>query len=110
MEARGLAPVDVMKATDQFNVFLPTGSVKVGDTDYAIDSNSLIDIVDRMGAMPLKAESGNVSYIRDVASPKTRHSSRPMSCESMAADKSTSPSIGKPGPARWPWSTNSRAA
>ena len=69
MEARGLAPVDVMKATDQFNIFLPTGSVKVGDTDYAIDSNSMVEVVDRMGAMPLKAESGNVSYIRDVAKP-----------------------------------------
>lgn len=70
MESRGLAPVDVMNATDRFNVFLPTGSVKVGDTDYAIDSNSMIDFVDRMGGMPLKAESGNVSYIRDVATPK----------------------------------------
>ena len=70
MESRGLAPVDVMKATDQFNIFLPTGSVKVGDTDYAIDSNSMIEIVERMGAMPLKAEAGNVSYIRDVATPK----------------------------------------
>ena len=70
MEARGLAPVDVMKAMDQFNIFLPTGSVKVGETDYAIDSNSMIEIVDRMGAMPLKAESGNVSYIRDVATPQ----------------------------------------
>lgn len=70
MEARGLSPVDVMKATDQFNVFLPTGDVKVGDTDYAIDSNSLIEIVDRMGLMPIKAETGNVNYIKDVATPK----------------------------------------
>jgi len=70
MEARGLSPVNVMNATDQFNVFLPTGSIKVGDTDYAVDSNSLIDLVDRMGSMPLKAESGNVSYIRDVAKPE----------------------------------------
>lgn len=70
MAARGLAPVDVMNATDNFNVFLPTGSVKVGDTDYAVDSNSMIDLVDKMGAMPLKAEQGNVSYVRDVATPK----------------------------------------
>ena len=70
MESRGLSPVDVMNATDRFNVFLPTGSVKVGDTDYAVDSNSLVDLVDRMGSMPLKAESGNVGYIRDVATPK----------------------------------------
>jgi multidrug efflux pump subunit AcrB len=70
MEARGLSPVDIMNATDQFNIFLPTGDVKVGDTDYAIDSNSMIDVVDRMGAMPIKAESGNVNYIKDVATPK----------------------------------------
>ena len=70
MAARGLGPIDIMNATDHFNVFLPTGSVKVGDTDYAVDSNSMIDLVDKMGAMPLKAEQGNVSYVRDVATPK----------------------------------------
>ncbi|WP_010582821.1 efflux RND transporter permease subunit [Schlesneria paludicola] len=69
MAARGLAPVDVMNATDKFNIFLPTGTVKMGDSDYAVDSNSMIDFVERMGQMPLKAESGNVSYIRDVATP-----------------------------------------
>src|SRR5262249_56118689 len=40
MQARGLSPLDVMKVMDDYNVFLPTGDIKLGDTDYAIDSNS----------------------------------------------------------------------
>src|SRR5690348_2495189 len=45
LQARGLSPLDVMKAVDDYNVFLPTGSAKIGQTDYAIDSNSMFDLV-----------------------------------------------------------------
>jgi hypothetical protein len=38
--AWGLSPLDVMNAMDRYNVFLPTGDAKIGDTDYALDSNS----------------------------------------------------------------------
>jgi len=41
MQARGLSPLDVMKAMDNYNVFLPAGDAKFGGTDYAIDSNSM---------------------------------------------------------------------
>ncbi len=70
MQARGLSPLDVMSAMDNYNVFLPNGSVKMGDTDYAIASNSLYDFVDRMGDMPLTDDPGNRSYVKDVAKPK----------------------------------------
>ena len=70
MQARGLSPLDVMSAMDNYNVFLPNGSVKMGDTDYAIASNSLYDLVDRMGDMPLTDDPGNRSYVKDVAKPK----------------------------------------
>lgn len=70
MQSRGLSPLDVMKAMDNFNVFLPNGSVKMGDTDYAIDSNSLFDFVERMGEMPLTSKQGNRAYVKDVATPK----------------------------------------
>ncbi|HEX4131028.1 MAG TPA: efflux RND transporter permease subunit [Pirellulales bacterium] len=68
-QARGLSPVDVMKAMDNYNVFLPTGDIKMGDLDYAIDSNSMYDLVGKMGGIPLRAESGNSAYLRDVATP-----------------------------------------
>ena len=51
--------MDVMKAVDEYNVFLPTGSAKFGSTDYAIDSNSMFDLVDGMGEIPLHNERGN---------------------------------------------------
>jgi multidrug efflux pump subunit AcrB len=70
MQARQLSPMDVMKAVDEYNVFLPTGSAKFGTTDYAIDSNSMFDIVGRMEEIPLHNEEGNSTFLRDVATPK----------------------------------------
>src|SRR5205823_3683584 len=57
-------------AVDDSNVFLPTGSAKFGETDYAIDSNSMFDLVKGMEDIPLRNEHGNAAYLRDVATPK----------------------------------------
>jgi multidrug efflux pump subunit AcrB len=70
LQARHLSPMDVLRAVDEFNVFLPTGSAKFGTTDYAIDSNSMVDVVGRMEEIPLHNESGNATFLRDVATPK----------------------------------------
>ncbi len=70
LQARHLAPLDVLRAIDDSNVFLPTGSAKFGDTDYAIDSNSMFDLVTSMGEVPLRNEHGNAAYLRDVGTPK----------------------------------------
>jgi multidrug efflux pump subunit AcrB len=70
LQARRLSPLDVMKAMDDYNVFLPTGDAKLGDTDYALDSNSMFDYPSDMGDIPLRSEIGNVSYLRDVATVK----------------------------------------
>ncbi|HVX14074.1 MAG TPA: efflux RND transporter permease subunit [Pirellulales bacterium] len=71
MQARGLSPVDVMRAADEFNVFVPSGDVKIGDLDFALMSNSMYEYVDGregMGGIPLRARHGNAEYLRDVAS------------------------------------------
>ncbi|WP_435010514.1 efflux RND transporter permease subunit [Tundrisphaera lichenicola] len=70
MQARGLSPLDVMKAMDNYNVFLPAGDAKFGGTDYAIDSNSMYDFVEKMGEIPLRTVHGNAAFMRDVATPK----------------------------------------
>ena len=70
LQARHLSPLDVLKAVDDYNVFLPTGSAKFGTTDYAIDSNSMFDLVGQMEEIPLRNEHGNAAYLRDVATPK----------------------------------------
>src|SRR6266853_1428276 len=69
LQGRDLSPVDVMRALDDYNIFLPTGSAKFGDTDYAIDSNSMYALVEKMGEIPLRTEPGNATFLRDVATP-----------------------------------------
>jgi multidrug efflux pump subunit AcrB len=72
MQARNLSPVDVMDALDKFNVFLPAGDAKFGWQDYALDSNSMYELVNRMGEIPIKsdAKTGKMVYLRDVAKPR----------------------------------------
>src|SRR5947209_11107595 len=41
MAARNLSPLDLMKAIDNYNIFLPTGEAVFGKSDYALDSNSM---------------------------------------------------------------------
>src|SRR5262249_693605 len=55
---------------DAYNVFLPTGDVKLGETDFAIDSNSMFREVADMGDIPLSDRAGNAAYLRDVATPE----------------------------------------
>jgi multidrug efflux pump subunit AcrB len=71
MQARNLSPVDVMEALDRYNIFLPAGDAKFGWQDYALDSNSMYALVERMGDIPIKADpSGRMVFLRDVATPK----------------------------------------
>lgn len=69
MQSRKLAPTDVMNAMDNYNVFLPTGSVKLGDLDYAVASNSMFDLVDQMKDIPLRNDFSHPSFLQDVAEP-----------------------------------------
>ena len=70
LDARGLSPVDVMNAIDNYNLFLPTGDAKFGRLDFAIDSNSMFRMIDHMGDIPLRTKEGNADYLRDVATPQ----------------------------------------
>ncbi len=71
LEARRLSPLDVMKAMDSYNVFLPTGDAKIGDLDFAVRlEDSMFDYPKDMGDIPLHSSIGNVSYLKDVATTK----------------------------------------
>src|SRR5262245_1814042 len=66
MQARNFSAMDVMKAADNFNVFVPSGDVKIGDDDISILSNSMYEKVDDMAFMPLTAEANTARFLRDV--------------------------------------------
>jgi multidrug efflux pump subunit AcrB len=59
-----------MNALDRYNVFLPTGDAKFGDTDYAIDSNAMFKLIEHMRDIPLRVEPHKVDFLGDVADPQ----------------------------------------
>jgi multidrug efflux pump subunit AcrB len=69
MQARHLSLTDVMQALDRYNLFMPTGDAKFGDTDYAIDSNSMYNVISEMKGIPLKVGPGTAMFLGDVGTP-----------------------------------------
>ncbi|HEY2406881.1 MAG TPA: efflux RND transporter permease subunit [Polyangiaceae bacterium] len=63
----GLSPRDVNDALGLGNVVLPSGTAKMGVTEYPIVVNGSPEAIDEIGAIPIKTVNGAVVYIRDVA-------------------------------------------
>ena len=64
--ARGISPSDVVNALNSQNAIIPAGNVKLGDLDYFVYSNSLIDVVDKINDLPIKVVNGTPVLIRDI--------------------------------------------
>ena len=67
LQAKGLSPGDVVNAINAQNIIAPSGTMKVGVYEYAVETNSAPPIVDELNNMPIKTVNGAVIYIRDVA-------------------------------------------
>jgi multidrug efflux pump subunit AcrB len=63
---KGLSPIDVSNAIAAQNVTLPSGSLKVGDRDYTVSTNSSPTTVAAMNDLPVKVINGATVYIRDI--------------------------------------------
>ncbi len=70
LEARGLSPMDVVRALKQQNVFIPAGNLKAGDFDYQIFANSMPRYVEELNDMPIGVRQGAPIMMRDVAEVK----------------------------------------
>lgn len=70
MQGRNLSPDEVMKAVDKYNLFFPSGDVKLGKWDYALSSNSMFDLVERFKEIPIPLDEGRYCFLGDVATPK----------------------------------------
>src|SRR5712692_2866653 len=66
-QARGLAPLDVINAIRQYNVMIPTGNAKFGDTDFQINANGMVANVADMNHIPITMGYGPPVYVGDVA-------------------------------------------
>jgi multidrug efflux pump subunit AcrB len=63
----GLSPRDVQSALSVQNVVLPSGTAKLGTSEYPIIIKSTPDTLDELAGIPIKTVDGRTVYIRDVA-------------------------------------------
>ena len=65
--SKGLSPNDVVNAVNAQNVILPSGTAKIGRTEYNVGLNGTPDVVDALNHIPIKVANGGTVYIQDVA-------------------------------------------
>src|SRR4029077_4669877 len=68
LQARGLAPADVVNAVNTQNLILPSGTAKIGDTEYTVKMNASPDAIAGLNELPVRTSAGGaITYLRDVA-------------------------------------------
>jgi multidrug efflux pump subunit AcrB len=68
LEARGLTLMSVVQALNSANLILPAGSMNVGDTNYFVQSNNMIETPDKINEVPVKVGVGDQApvFVSDV--------------------------------------------
>jgi multidrug efflux pump subunit AcrB len=64
--AKGLSPLDVSNAINAQNLTLPTGTTKIGTSEFIVGLNASPDTVAAINDVPIKQVNGSMVYIRDV--------------------------------------------
>ncbi len=67
MQSKGLSPVDVVTAISNGNLILPSGTSKIGQYEYDVETNGSPLTTSELNNLPIKTSGSAVIYIRDVA-------------------------------------------
>lgn len=67
LQARGLAPVDVVNALNLQNLILPSGTAKFGATEYTVKMNGSPEVIEGLADLPVRSNGSATTYLRDVA-------------------------------------------
>ena len=70
LASRELSVMDVVHALNSSNLILPAGDVKMGPYDLYVYSNSLVDKVEELNDVPLKAVGDSWVRVSDVGEAK----------------------------------------
>jgi CzcA family heavy metal efflux pump len=68
MQAKGIAPGDLLNAVGAQNVVMPSGTIKIGQTEYDVRTNGSPETIQAISNIPLKQVNGTTIYLHDVAS------------------------------------------
>ena len=66
LASRQLSPMDVVHAVNDSNLILPAGDVKIGNNDYYVYSNSLVDNMTQLGEVPVRNVGTSWTSVDDV--------------------------------------------
>jgi multidrug efflux pump subunit AcrB len=67
LKAKNLTPSDVLNALNAQNLILPSGTAKIGPTEYDVALNSSPEILNELNELPIKTVNGAVICMREVA-------------------------------------------
>ena len=67
LKAKNLAPIDVVNAVNAQNLVYPSGTAKIGSTEYAVELNTSPRVMEELGDLPVKTVNGAVILLREVA-------------------------------------------
>ncbi|OBU86406.1 efflux RND transporter permease subunit [Chromobacterium subtsugae] len=65
--AKGLTPADVVNAVNAQNLALPSGTAKIGGTEYDVALNGSPDSIAGLNNIPVKTTNGATVFLREVA-------------------------------------------
>jgi multidrug efflux pump subunit AcrB len=67
LKSRNLSPQDVVNAINAQNLILPSGTAKIGATEFDVELNTAPRAVEELNDLPIKTVNGATIYIREVA-------------------------------------------
>ncbi|HXI70200.1 MAG TPA: efflux RND transporter permease subunit [Verrucomicrobiae bacterium] len=67
LKAKNLLPQDVVDAINAQNLILPSGTTKIGGTEYSVAVDSNPRLIDDLNHLPIKVVNGATIYLSDVA-------------------------------------------
>ncbi|MFT3804543.1 MAG: efflux RND transporter permease subunit [Burkholderiaceae bacterium] len=67
LQAKGLTATDVVNAISAQNLILPSGTAKIGETEYSINTRGSPSTIAALNSLPIRTRDGATTYIRDVA-------------------------------------------
>jgi multidrug efflux pump subunit AcrB len=65
--AKGLTPLDVVNAVNTQNLVLPSGTAKIGDTEFNVAVKGSPDTIAGLNDLPVRTVNGATTYLREVA-------------------------------------------
>ncbi|MEX2139449.1 MAG: efflux RND transporter permease subunit [Pirellulales bacterium] len=70
LQAYGLSLMDVQQAIKKNNLMIPTGTAKIGETDFMVDMQNMVEDIAELDDIVVKVVNGRPVYVRDVGEVK----------------------------------------